>query len=446
MLYKNKNIFKLLWPILIEQTLSSMVGITATVMVSNVGGYAVSAVGLVDSLNILLMNVFVAIAAGATVVISQLSGKGDTVNIRKSISQATVLAVMVASAIGIVLLVFGSSAFSLLFGKVEPLVKQNGLIYMSMSAISYPFLAIFSTLAGVLRGQSNSRTPMIAAVMVNIVNVSFNSIFIYGMGLGVFGAALGTLSGRITGALILIIAICRTEGKGVFNLKHFKFDKDILKPILHIGIPSGLDSLLFNGGKIIVQIFLSGMGTDAITGNVIAGSIFGLLCIPGNAFQLAVITISGRCYGAGLVKEAKYNIFKCSGLAMTFLAMVSLILVWFARPILSIYNPSEGAFPYALTLFYLYLVAIPITWPMSFIMPSGLRSVNDVKFVTLISIISMWLIRVLGGWFFGVYLNLGPFGINLAMCLDWVFRGSFYIPRLLTLKKLKQDNVDCVDS
>ncbi|MDF2686225.1 MAG: efflux family protein [Clostridia bacterium] len=361
-MYKNKNIFKLLWPILIEQTLSAMVGITDTVMVSQVGGHAVSAVGLVDSLNILLMNLFVAVAAGSTVVISQLAGKGDKVNLRKSISQAIFLAVIVSSLIGIILLIFGSSAFSILFGRVEPLVKQNGLVYMSVTAFSFPFVAIFSTLSGALRGQSNSRTPMIASVVVNLINVTFNAIFIYGMGLGVFGAAIATLMGRIVGSVILIISIYKIEGKEVFKLKNFKLTKNILTPILKVGIPSGLDSLLFNGGKIIVQIFLSGMGTDAIAGNVIAGSLFGILCIPGNAFQLAVITVAGNCFGAGLHKEARYNTIKCNFFAMGFLAIISLILVSFVKPIVSIYNPSDGAMPYAVTLLYLYLVAIPLFW------------------------------------------------------------------------------------
>jgi Na+-driven multidrug efflux pump len=193
-------------------------------MVSQVGGQAVSAVGLVDSLNILLMNLFVAVASGSTVVISQLAGKGDKENLKKSISQATFLSVIVASFIGIILLTFGSSAFTLLFGRVEPLVKQNGLVYMSVTAVSFPFVAIFSTLSGALRGQSNSRTPMIASLIVNLVNVTFNSIFIYGMGLGVFGAAIATLMGRIVGSAILIAAVGKTEGRDVFRLKSFKLN------------------------------------------------------------------------------------------------------------------------------------------------------------------------------------------------------------------------------
>ena len=438
-IFTNKAIFLLLWPVLIEQTLASTVGIADTVMVSSAGDAAVSAVGLIDTINNMFIQIFTAIATGATVVIAQLSGRRDDDGIHKTVGQSSALMTLVMTLIGLSVILFGAQIFDLLYPKVEGTVRTNALVYFRITGASYPFFALMIILTGIFRGSGNTRTPMRISLWVNIINIVLNAVFIYGFSMGVGGAALATLIARIAGAVMMVLATLQKYGRSVFQWNNLRLSGRILKPVLNISLPSGLDTALFQGGRLIVSIFVAQMATAAISANTIAGSMFGLICIPGNSFNVVATTVAGQCYGAGARREARHNLLKCTLIAVAMLAGLSVILYWIVPYIVLAYQPSAEAKPIAVSIVRLYLVMIPLSWPTAFVTAGGLRAVDDVKFTTMVSIPSMWIIRVVGAWVLGVKLNMGPFGLNLAMGLDWVVRTCFYIPRILTLKRLKTD-------
>ncbi len=438
-IFDNKAIFTLLWPVLIEQTLASTVGIADTVMVSSAGDTAVSAVGLIDTINNMFIQIFTAIATGATVIVAQLSGRKDEDGVRRTVGQSTALMGLVMATIGLAVVLFKAPVFDLLYPKVETAVRENALSYFMLTGASYPFFGLMIILTGLFRGSGNTRLPMYLSFLVNLINIALNAVFIFACDMGAAGAALATLIARIVGAVLMLAASVRKYGRGAFTLKNMRFTGGILKPVLNISFPAGLDQLLFQGGRLIVSIFVARMGTAAISGNTIGGSMFGLICIPGGAFNVVTTTVAGQCYGAGARREAKRDMLKCVLMAIAMMAGLSVILYWIVPYIVLAYHPTEAAKPIAISIVRLYLVMIPLSWPTSFVAASGLRAVDDVRFTTAISIPSMWIVRVLGAWVLGFKCGMGPLGLNLAMGLDWVVRSFFYIPRILTLKRLKTD-------
>lgn len=442
-MYNNKAIIRLLWPILIEQALNSFIGITNTVIVSNVGSTAVAAVGLVESLNMLVMFAFISLATGATVIVSQLTGGQNFKKMKSTVSQSNTLIMLVATILMLILLVFGKLIFKGLFGAVEYDVMKNGLIYLRMSAISYPFMACYSTLTGVLRGKGDSRTPMYISIAMNVVNISIGVSLIFGLGLGIYGAGVALIASRVAGAAILVFKLIKEEGNILFYKEMFHFNyREVLKPVLDVGIPSGVDSIIFNSGKLVVQTFLSKMGTDSLQAYSISNSIFSFICIPGNTFQVAIMTVTGQCYGAKLYTQAKKSIYKFILFATIALGTVSLLVYISGDFVISIYHPTIFAATVSKQILLISVFIMPLFWPSGFILPSGLRAMGDAKYTMIISIISMWTMRVFLGWLFGVYFGMGVPGTWLGMGADWALRGVFYQARLFSKKYRFKDSID----
>ena len=438
-MFTNKRIFRLLWPVLIEQTLASTVGIADTIMVSNIGDTAVSAVGLIDTINNMFIQIFAAISTGATVIIAQLSGRGDHGGVKRTVSQTVALMTLVMSTIALCVSAFGSYIVDILYPEIEPAVRENALAYFRITGASYPFFGMMTIITGIFRGSGNTKTPMRVSLGVNLINVGLNALFIFGLDMGVTGAALATLIARIVGMLLLFRVLLAKYGKDILKWVNLRFTKAILKPVLNISLPSGFDTALFQSGRLIISVFVGTMTTAQMSGNTIAGSMFGLICIPGMSFAIVATTVAGQCYGAGRRREARTNLLKCLWMSMAFLSALSVVLYFILPQVVAIYKPSAEAQPVAISILKLYLVMIPLTWPPAFVAAHGLRAVNDVRFVTMISIPSMWIMRVVGAWFIGIKLGMGPLGLNLAMCLDWVVRTAFYVPRILMMKRLKTD-------
>ena len=436
--YDIRYMARVSWPVFIEYGLNSTVGLADTVMVSGIGSSAVSAVGLVDSINTAFLMVYNAIATGTTVIVAQSHGAGDKKTIYRAVGQSLLFGFVLMCVVGGLVFGFRKALFGFLYPEVEQELRTIALSYMSLTVFSYPLMAIFSNLAGAMRGMGNTRAVMIASFAINVVNIGLNALFIYGFDMGAEGAALATICGRLMGCLMLGIQSVRIWGKGVFAPKNMRLTGDILKRLMTISIPSGLDTALFQAGKIIVSVFIGTMGTALISANTIASSLFGFICIPGNALSVTGVTITGQCWGASEKRQARDNLLKCCVFSIVLLLAVSAAL-WFPAPyIIGIYKPDADAVDEAIKLFRTLLVIIPLFWPTAFCSASGLRAADDVKFVTVVSVVSMWVFRVGFAWLLGVHFAWGPFGVFVAMGLDWVFRSLMYMPRIIFGRKMRQ--------
>ncbi|PYG88398.1 putative MATE family efflux protein [Ruminiclostridium sufflavum DSM 19573] len=430
-MYTRKDLLRLFIPALMEQLLSTAIGVVNTMMVSGLGAFAVSAVGIVDSINIVAMNVFMAVSTGATVVISQHLGADNRKAASRTAAQSVSSVVLLSALTGLGLYLFGEQIINILFGNAEQIVKSAAKTYLICSAVSYPFLGMFNVFTGILRANNNFRASMIAAVASNIVNVLVGAVCIFYLKLGVLGAGIGMISARFFGALILMHPLF-TDNRINISKQSYRITLNILKPVLYIGVPAGLDSLIFNGGKLLVQTFITSLGTAALAANTIAGSMNNIINIPGNAVAIVSVSVIGYYAGAGLHEDLRKMIKKLTLYAMILLGGVSLAFFPFVESFLKLYTPPDDVLKMALHVTYLTLICIPVFWPAGFIVSACLRSTGDSVFVTMVSISSMWLVRVFGGYVLVRYTALGLMGIWIAWCFDWVTRGVPYCGRVLS--------------
>lgn len=434
-MFTRKDLIRLIIPMIVEQFLMLTIGISDTVMVATVGEAAVSGVSLVDSINILLINIFSALATGGSVVCAQFLGREDDKNANVAAKQLILVTGFLSIVIMAVCLLGRVWLLKTIFGNVDADVMRNSLIYFSISAISYPFIALYNAGAALFRSMGNSKVAMATSFIMNIINISVNAILIFGFHMGVAGAAIGSLISRAFSAFIVIFLL-KSKKNRVYIQSFRKIEVNflVIKNILSVGVPNGIENGMFQIGKILVQGLIASFGTVAIAANAVANSTVGLAVIPGMAIGLAMITVVGRCVGAGDYNQAKMYMIKLTKL--TYLIMGALnILFFFGAPyIVSIFQLLPETEETAKQLIMWHSFWCIFLWPAAFTFPNGLRAANDVKFTMLGSTFSMWVFRIASSYLLGRYFGLGVLGVWIAMTIDWAFRILLFMIRFFSGK------------
>lgn len=422
-MFTNANLKRLILPLIVEQILAVTIGMSDTVMVSSVGEAAVSGLSIVDTINILLINIFAALATGGAVVCSQYLGNNDRKNACVSAKQLIAATGFLAFIIMIIVLIACTGILQLVFGHVEGAVMENAVTYFKISAWSYPFIALYNSGAALFRSMGNSKISMYTSLFMNAFNIIGNAILIYGFHMGVAGAAISSLVARILGSLFMLYLLhSNTNLIYIDSYRKFNLRPDMIKRILTIGIPNGLENGMFQIGKILVQGLIASFGTVAIASNAVANNIAQIEIIPGAAIGLAMITVIGQCVGANDYKQAKFYTKKLLKIAYVSMFVLNLVVVCCVPYILKIYNLSSETGEMVIQLLVLHSIFASILWPASFTFPNALRAAGDVRFTMCISIISMWLCRICLSYVYGTVLGLGVIGVWLAMFTDWLFR------------------------
>lgn len=312
---------------------------------------------------------------------------------------------------------------------------NNALIYFFISALSFPFLAAYNGGAALFRSMRNSQISMITSLIMNLINVAGNALLIFGFHMGVAGAALATLVARVAGAVIMLVLLRNEEN--VLSLRYlhqFKLEKTMVRNILRIGVPNGLENGMFQMGKILVQSLIASFGTAAIAANAISGNVVQMEIIPGTAMGLAMITVVGQCIGAREYEQVKKYTFKLMGITHACMGIISVIILLTCGTILKIYNVSAEATEMAKTIIMLHSIMCIVFWPLSFTLPNMLRASNDARFTMMVSVISMWSTRIGLSYLFGAYFGWGLTGVWIAMMVDWVVRATAFVVRFLSGK------------
>ncbi len=429
-IFTNRDLRRLIIPIIIEQFLAILVGLSDSIMVASVGEHAVSGVSLVDNIFILLIYLFGALATGGAVVAGQFLGQNN----REKACRATDQLVLLTATSSLVITggIYLTRNFILhnVFGKIEANVMESARTYLLIVTASIPFIALYNAGAGIFRAMGNSKVPMYLSLLMNTINVGGNAILIFGFGMGVKGAAIPTLVSRMIAA-VGIILLLRGQEHTLHLTRPFSFrpDKGLLKKIAFIGIPNGLENSMFQLGKILVLGIITGFGTAAIAANAVGNIIAMFQIMPGMAASMALVTVSSRCVGAGDYDMVRYytrKILKLIHLLIfVFNAIILLALPW----ILVLYHLSPEATRLATEISWLHGICAIIIWPEAFSLPSTLRAANDVKFCMVWSIFSMWLFRIVFSYILGVHFQMGLFGVWIAMIIDWCVRALFFIVR-----------------
>lgn len=430
LLFTKEDLKKLIIPLIIEQTLAISIGLFDTLMVSSCGEAAVSGVSLVDSISVLLIQVLSALATGGAVVCSQYIGKKMPGKAKLSAGQLMFIMLVTSGTVMLIVLLSYRFLLHLIFGQIDADVMANAEIYFIISAISYPFLGVYNAGAALFRAIGNSKISMYTSLVMNVINIGGNAVLIFGFGLGVFGAATATLAARVISALVMVALLGKKENPlCILTPGCMKPNRDVIGKILKIGIPSGVENGMFQIGKLLVSSLTATFGTAAIAANAVANSVAGFANIPGNAIGLAMVTVIGRCIGAGEKEQARYYSKKLMGLAYAGMFLSNLALFVLVKPIVSCFALSEAAARIAIQLLTSFAVCAALIWPLSFALPNVLRAAGDAKYTMEVSIFSMWVFRVASSYFFAGTLGLGVLGVWIGMYVDWMFRAIFFVVR-----------------
>lgn len=430
MMFSNKDLKRLIIPLLIEQLLAMTIGIADTVMVTSVGEAAVSGISLVDSINILLINIFSALATGGAVVAAQFFGRRDEDGACKAAKQLLYSITALSMVIAMVTMIFRGPLLHSIFGDIQPEVMEAAQTYFFLSLLSYPFLAIYNAGAALCRSMGKSKTSMYTSGIMNLVNISGNALLIFGFGMGVAGAGIASLVSRMLGGAIMIGLLVQHHYPIRFKrILKPELDFTMIKHILNIGVPNGLENGMFQVGKILVQSLIASFGTAAIAGNAVANSVAALEILPGSAIGLSMITVVGQCVGAGDYTQARQYTKKLMKVACLSMLALNLVLLLLTRPIVGIFGLTAETAKIASELLYYHGICAILIWPISFTLPNALRAASDVRFTMITSIISMWTFRIAFSYILGSWMGMGVLGVWVAMTIDWVFRSVVFLIR-----------------
>lgn len=427
-MFSRKDLQRLIIPLIVEQFLSITIGMADTVMVSVCGEAAVSGVSLVDAINILMINIFSALATGGAIVSSQYIGREDLGKACEAAKQLVLAVFVLSTAIGAIFVFGGPQVLGLLYHDIEADVMASAESYFFLTALSYPFIALYNAGAALFRAMGNSKVSMTISIVMNCINIGGNALFIFGFDMG---AALAALISRIVGAVFILVLLRRsTNIIHIDSYLRLGLHPGMIKNILEIGIPNGLENGMFQLGKIIVQGMIASYGTAAIAANAVCNSIAGFPIIPGSAIGLALITVVGQCVGAQRYEEAKQYIHKLTGLAYLFMFFFNALIAIFCSQIVGFFSLSAEATDTAVQIMLWHSLFCAVFWPAAFTMPNGLRAANDVRFTMTVSILSMWICRICMSYILGTVLGMGALGTWFAMFLDWIVRIVFFAVRL----------------
>lgn len=438
LLFPRRALWMLLIPLIIEQMLNSLMGMVDTLMVSRVGAEAISAVSLVDSINNLVLQVFAAMAAGAAIICSQYLGRKDEKGCNDAAKQIVLTVVVISSVIMIIGVGFRKPLLHLIFGSVEEAVMTNAQMYFLITALSYPFIALFQAGAAFYRACGNSKFTMKTALIANVANIVGNTLFIFILQMGAAGAAISTLISRALCAFVVFYAL-RKPGYAIQLKNYFSIrpDLNLIVKILAIGVPSGIENGMFQFGKLAIQSTVSSLGTAAIAAQamtIIFENVNGMAAV---GIGIGLMTVVGQSIGAGRQEEAKYYIVKLAGYAEIAM-IISCILVYIAaRPVTVLAGMSEESTALCMQMILAITIVKPLLWVPSFTPPNGLRAAGDVRFSMITATLTMWLCRVALSIFLMRVVKTGPIGVWYGMFADWGVRGVIFTIRFVRGKWLR---------
>ena len=429
-LFSNSDLVKLILPLVVEQLLAITVGMADTIMIAAVGESAVSAVSLVDSVNILLINIFAALATGGAVVCGQFLGKRQQKRACLAADQLVLFTTGAAILVMVIVYLSKSWILSTVFGKIDADVMEQANTYIMIVTASIPFIALYNSGAALFRTMGNSKISMLTSLIMNGINIIGNAIMIYWLKMGVAGAAIPTLVSRVIAAAVIYLLIRNPKlllhtSTPVVLKPEFLF----IKKILYIGIPNGLENSMFQLGKILVLSLVSSFGTASIAANAVGNNVATFQCLPGIAVGLALITVISRCVGAGDYTQARYYNRKLISVAYGCMILMNILIFFMLPMILRAYHLSDITYEYARQILIYHGSMCVLIWPMSFSIANTLRAANDVKYTMVISIASMWIFRIGLSYLMGEYFHMGLSGVWVARTVDWAVRAILFTAR-----------------
>ncbi|WP_029230815.1 MATE family efflux transporter [Butyrivibrio sp. VCB2006] len=429
-MFSNRKLLLLLIPIIAEQFLNSLMGMADSMMVSNVGAAALSGVSLVDSINNLVVQAFNALATGGVIICSTYVGQKDIKRATEAARQVILVSAFISFLVMAICLVFRGHLLRVIFGQIDADVYQAASIYFILTILSYPGIALAAAGSAIFRAQSNTKLPMNVAIVSNILNVIGNAVLIYVFKLGVYGAAIATLSSRLFSAVVLLWLL-RRDNQQIFIRQYHTIRPDFgkIRRILGMGIPNGIENSMFQFGKLAIQSSVSTLGTMAIAAQAMTNIFENVNGVAGIGVGIGLMTITGQCLGAGRKDEAIYYTKKMIGWGYIAILVSCLFTYAIARPVTFLAGMEPESASLCIYMLGWITIAKPLLWAPSFVTPYAMRAAGDVKFSMIIATLTMWLCRVTLATFLIRAVGIGAMGVWIGMFADWAIRGVIFTIR-----------------
>lgn len=433
-MFTGKMLFRLILPLIVEQTLAMLVGMCDGVMVSSAGEAAISGVSLVDMINNVILKLFAALATGGAVVTSQYLGARKEPEAKRSAGQLVTMSAFCGLLIMALCLLFARPIMDLFFGRIASDVMDAGLLYFHITALSFPFIALYNAGAAIFRSVGDSKISMKVSVLMNVINVAGNAICVYVLKLGVAGVAIPTLVSRAVAAAVMLYLVSRPKQQLCVrwaDIRHV--EGRMMGNILRIGVPSACENSIFELGRVLVVSMISIYGTSQTSANAVANNLDAIGVIVGQAMSLAMITVVGQCVGAGDEAQTKYYTRRLMFDVYLIQGIGNLLLFLLRSRLIGLYSSlSPETVHLAEVLVGIHSACGIFLWPAAFVLPNALRAANDVKFTMIVSVASMFCWRISLSYLLCVKLGYGAVGVWIAMVVDWICRAAFFVVRTVS--------------
>jgi putative MATE family efflux protein len=434
-----KDIMKLAWPSITEQTLIMMVGIVSTIFVGRIGKEAMAAVGMINMLVFFLQTVFAGLSTGTTVVIARVMGEGD----RNKAKTALIQSLFMCTAAGFLITGFGyifsTPILRVFLGSAGQEVFSIGLTYYRIVMFGLFFMVFDIVIAGAVRGAGDTRTPMYITGIVNIINVVLCSILIFGVqfrgvqvipAFGIIGTAVSVTTARVCGGIMRIIVLFSKKGKLSLTKKDkYEIDKGMMTRVIKVGAPAFIEQVVMQGGFLIMQTIIMSMGTVAAASYQIGVNMNSLAFMPIFGFAITATTMVGQSLGKKEYDKAEEYAYEINKLAMLIISIIGIFMFFLARPLASLYSTDMEVIEASVTIIRIFAVLEPLLAILN-VGSSVLRASGDIKYVTITSIVGLWTFRVLSALLLHKFFGLGVYAVMTGVSLDFSVRAAMYMMRI----------------
>lgn len=423
-MFTHKEILDMLFPLILDMFFINAINMLTTSMISSSSQASVAAVSMINPVTTLVLCLLNAIAAGGTVVVAQYKGRGDQGKINEASGHTLLITVGIALICCAVMMFFASPIVHILYGNAEPLVISKSITYLAGSSISLIIYSVYGAIFAIFRGLGETKICLKLTLYINVSYFIFSFIFINILKLDIQGTIISLILARFVGSFASIYHLFLKKSR-LLHMKLrevFGFDMQIFRSMLKISIPFGSEQLFFYGGSILVQKYMVALGTASIAANAIGTSLFSLAFAAPIAVGNLATTVIGQCVGADKRDLARWYGKKLNGLS-TALVLISLAVFIPLIPwLMGFFNPEPETIPMITRLLWIAIIPMPFFWTMSNVMPYTLRSAGDATYSSIVSLITMWLIRVGAGYVAAVPMGYGVEGVWVCMSLEWVLR------------------------
>ncbi|WP_458404103.1 MATE family efflux transporter [Methanobrevibacter sp.] len=434
-LYSNRALLYLFLPLLVEYALEFFVGLADSIMVASLGEAAISGVSLDDFLMQLLIFSFSALATGGAVVAGQYLGDKQVEKAQNAATQLVWFSTILSTLLMIAVILSRQVLIGLLFGQIEADVWHNADIYLYIVALSIPFIAMYNAGAAIFRTTNDAVLPMKIMLVCDVLNLAGNAFCIYYLGWDVRGVAIPTVISRVIAALAVLYFVLDEDYKlHIKRTIRHRFDVSILKKVLQVGIPYGIENGLFQLGRVLILSLVSTFGTMAIAANSVGYAVGIFSALPGFAINLGLTAIVSRCVGANDYEQARYYNKKCLVMVIVSCLIVNIVIFALLPAVLGIYNLNPQTAQMAAEMIIWHGIFCIIIWPFGFTLPATFRGAGDSRAVMYISLIVMFTCRIALSYVIADWWHVGVFGTWIAMFIDWYVRAGIFIYRYFSNK------------